>query len=213
MLGKLLLVEGTTDKYLIEEIAAKATPKLPKFAVTPSKNGNEEGIEALLRSLPVTLKSADPEDILGIVVDADLNASGRWQRIRQILENAGYQQISTDLAPGGQIIASDEILPRFGLWIMPNNQEKGILEDFIRQLIHKQDKLQPVVNQMLDDLKEKELQLFTEVKRPKAFIKTWLAWQENPEMSYGIAISKKLFLTDALLCQQFISWLDRLFNG
>lgn len=173
---------------------------------------DEQGIHSLLRSLPVTIRATDPTNTLGIVVDADISATGRWQRIRQILTSEGYRTVP-DTFPNGLIIPTNNVLPRFGLWIMPDNQEVGIIENFIRQLIHEQDKLQPEIDAALNTLQAKGLQLFADVHRPKAFIRTWLAWQDRPEMSFGVAISKKVLATDADLCLRFVNWLNRLFNA
>ncbi len=206
---KLLLVEGKTDKYFIEQICIKTQTSIP-LEIRAFKKELEEGIEALLRSLPGDLKTGLPEEIIGLVVDADMNQLGRWQRIRDLLTSVGYQ-VPEHLSSNGLIISSD-LLPRFGLWIMPDNNEEGILENFIRKLIHSGDVLQAEVNAVLDQLKEKQLQLFTDRKRPKAFIKTWLAWQENPEMSFGVAIHKNLLDHNHELAIRFVTWLNTFFN-
>ncbi|SOD94922.1 DUF3226 domain-containing protein [Spirosoma fluviale] len=219
MPDKLLLVEGTFDKYFIEELLRQTPNKVGKLTIEPFKKKDEaglkpdeKGIYALLRSLPVTIRATSPDNILGLIVDADISAVGRWQRIRQILTDAGYENLP-DLFPNGLILSGNDILPRFGLWMMPDNQEQGIIENFIRQLIYEEDKLQPEVDFALDSLQRKNLQLFTDVHRPKAFIRTWLAWQEKPEMSFGVAVSKRVLTTDADLCLRFVSWLTLLFNA
>jgi hypothetical protein len=218
MPDKLLLVEGDFDKYFISELLRQTPNEVGEIVIEPFKKRtvaglkpDEQGIYTLLKSLPVTIRATTPDNILGIIVDADIHAAGRWQRIRQILIEAGYQNLP-DTFPNGLTIPTDDILPRFGLWIMPDNQEEGIIENFIRQLIHDRDKLQPEVDLALNSLRNKELQLFTDVHRPKAFIRTWLAWQEKPEMSFGVAVSKKILTTDADLCQRFVNWLNVLFN-
>lgn len=173
---------------------------------------DEQGIYTLLKSLPVTIRATVPTHTLGIIVDADIHAAGRWQRIRQILVDEGYENLPETCPDSGLIVSTNDILPRFGLWIMPNNREEGIIESFIRQLIHEKDQLQPEIDFVLNLLQAKKLRLFTDVHRPKAFIRTWLAWQERPEMSFGVAVSKILLATDAELCQRFVNWLNQLFN-
>lgn len=219
MPDKLLLVEGDFDKYVIGELLRQTPNQVGKVAIEPFRKkddaglkADEQGIYTLLKSLPVTIKATDPTHTIGIVVDADIHTAGRWQRIRQILTDAGYENLP-DTFPNGLVVPTNDVLPRFGLWIMPNNQEEGIIENFIRQLIHEQDKLQPEVDNALNVLQAKELQLFTDVHRPKAFIRTWLAWQEKPEMSFGVAVSKKVLTTDADLCLRFVNWLNLLFNA
>jgi hypothetical protein len=45
--------------------------------------------------------------------------------------------VPDDPAAEGTIIdpPDDKLLPRVGVWIMPDNQMKGILEDFLRFLV------------------------------------------------------------------------------
>ena len=218
MPDKLLLVEGKFDKYVIDELLRQMPNEVGEITIEPFRKKDddglkpdEEGISILLKSLPVTIRATFPNHILGVIVDADIHEAGRWQRIRQILVDAGYEDIP-DFFPTGLILPTNDVLPRFGLWIMPDNKEEGIIEDFVRQLIHDEDKLQPEIDLVLDLIRDKGLQLFTEVHRPKAFIRTWLAWQERPEMSFGVAVSKKVLTTNAELCLRFVSWLNRLFN-
>ena len=219
MFEKLLLVEGDFDKYFISELLRQMPNEVGKVAIEPYRKkseailkAEEQGIYALLRSLPVTIRATRPTSTLGLVIDADMSAAGRWQRVQQLLINAGYESIPESF-PNGLIISSDGVLPRFGLWMMPDNQEGGVIESFIRQLIHQEDKLQPEVDAAIDALQAKGLQLFTDVHRPKAFIRTWLAWQEKPEMSFGVAVSKRVLTTDADLCRRFVCWLNLLFNA
>lgn len=218
MLDKLLLVEGKFDKYVIGELLRQTPNEVGEVDIEPFRKKDddglkpdEEGISILLKSLPVTIKATAPNHILGIIVDADIHELGRWQRIKQILVDAGYENIPATF-PTGLILPTNDVLPRLGVWIMPDNQEEGIIENFIRQLIHDEDKLQPEIDTALDLIRDKGLQLFTEVHRPKAFIRTWLAWQEKPEMSFGVAVSKKVLTTNADLCLRFVGWLNRLFN-
>lgn len=219
MPNRLLLVEGDFDKYFIGELLRQTPNEVGKIAIEPFRKKDEvgskpdeQGIHSLLKSLPVTIRATDPASILGIVVDADISATGRWQRIQQILTSEGYETLP-DTFPNGLVIPTNDVLPRFGLWIMPDNQEEGVIENFIRQLIHEQDKLQPEIDAAIDALQAKGLQLFANVHRSKAFIRTWLAWQDRPEMSFGVAISKKVLAMDTDLCLRFVDWLNRLFSA
>lgn len=216
MPDKLLLVEGEFDKYVVSELLRQSPNSVGKISIEPFRKktevkADEQGIYTLLKSLPVIIRATVPDHILGVVVDADTHEAGRWQRIRQILSDVGYQDLP-DTFPSGLVLPTDDVLPRFGLWIMPDNQETGVIENFIRQLIYDQDKLQPEIDEVLDAVRHKGLQLFTDIHRPKAFIRTWLAWQEKPEMSFGVAVSRRVLTTNAELCQRFVNWLTLLFN-
>lgn len=219
MATKNLLVEGSFDKHVISEIIKNTTNVITGDSIQPFKKKDttnikedEQGIYVLLRTISTTINAAYPDDIIGVVIDADDSAIGRWKRIRQILASVGYKNLPNAF-PNGLVIIGDEALPRFGLWMMPNNEDIGVIETFIRQIIHESDKLQPEVDAALDALQAKGLQLFTDVHRPKAFIRTWLAWQKSPGISPGTAISMKVLATDADLCLRFVDWLNRLFNA
>ena len=72
-----------------------------------------------------------------MVIDADTDVKARWQSLRDRLINVGYQNVPTDPTPDGTILdpPAQTLLPRVGIWIMPDNQTNGILEDFLRFLV------------------------------------------------------------------------------
>jgi hypothetical protein len=46
----------------------------------------------------------------------------------------------------------------------------------------------------------------------KAFIHTWLAWQKDPGLPMGRAITAKALSADSAIAVSFVNWLNRLFN-
>ena len=40
---------------------------------------------------------------------------------------------------------------------------------------------------------------------------TWLAWQEEPGIPLGLAVTKRYLDVDHVLARQFLQWLQRLF--
>ena len=96
---------------------------------------------------------------------------------------------------------------------MPNNELKGMLEDFIAMLVPKDDPLMPIVDCTLTYLENQKLNLYTQIHKPKTKIRTWLAWQEDPETSMGTAISKRILETEQEICQKFGKWLKNLFDS
>lgn len=68
-------------------------------------------------------------EALGVVVDANGDAAARWDQLRRSLgrEFAGLpDQIP---AEGLEVVHAQR--PRFGVWIMPDNRCKGMLEDLL----------------------------------------------------------------------------------
>ncbi len=70
-----------------------------------------------------------------------------------------------------------------------------------------------LAQETINTLEERTLHKYSQNHHAKALIHTWLAWQENPGTPLGQAITKHYLTTDTDLCQQFVDWLNRLFNA
>ena len=203
---KILLVEGNDDEHALKHICGnRGIPTLDE--VKP-----HGGATKLLESIPVRLKATSEfGDAVGVVIDADTRpAATRWQSIRDLLVDVGYQNVSDAPDPGGTIVEPPEgsLLPRAGFWIMPDNQRSGILENFLRDLIPKPNELFDHVTDSVDSI---PIRLFSNNDEPKAVIHTWLAWQSEPGRPYGTAITARFLDPDALQVDLLVSWLKRLF--
>lgn len=117
----ILLVEGIDDLHAITHIMKRCDVK-KSFEI---KENN--GIDNLLDNIPVFIKSGS--SILGIVIDADENITNRWKAIKSKLNSIGYDMSSTPDRNGTILKQKDKVV--IGIWIMPNNNSNGMLEDFI----------------------------------------------------------------------------------
>ncbi|GHV50298.1 hypothetical protein FACS1894181_10680 [Bacteroidia bacterium] len=197
---KKLLVEGNNDKHVILALCNK--DKIPEtFDII-----NCEGIDNLKEDLQVRLKSTIKA--IGIVIDADTNMDARWNNIKAILCTCGFA-IPDKLPESGLAVYSDSIEKTVGVWIMPDNRSKGMLEDF---LVPSDDKLLPIVDSTLEMIEERKLNQYRPVHKPKARIHTWLAWQEDPGTPLGLAITKKYLTADSATCRLFVDWLRKVFE-
>lgn len=202
-----LLVEGKNDVHVIENLCVQHQIAGMFSIKTP---GKEEGIEALLRGLRDRFKTETLQTI-GIVVDADRDLPARWQSVRDRLRAVGYLDVPNyPLAEGW--ISSTQGLPRAGVWIMPDNQMPGMLEDFLARLIPLDDRLRPKSEEVLVEIEEAGLNRYSLVHHPKALIHTWLAWQETPGMQLSLAITARVLSHDSPLALTFVAWLKRLFE-
>jgi hypothetical protein len=204
-MDQILLVEGINDKAVFGSIFKHH--KLPEGFKIEVKGD----VEKLIRSIPVHVKT-DVKTI-GIVIDADFNIDNqrnRWEAIKNKLTNIGYN-VPDELNPEGTIIKNDE-LPVIGIWVMPDNNSDGMLEDFVTFLVPEDDELMPFVDETLIDLEEKGLNKYKGIHRAKARIHTWLAWQESPGTPMGLAITKKYLDIEKEECQIFVKWITNLFN-
>ena len=93
---------------------------------------------------------------------------------------------------------------------MPNNKTKGILEDFLRFLVPQPSTLFGHVQESVAEIPPCD-RLFSDVKEPKAIIHTWLAWQKEPGMPLGAAISARFLDANVSQVDVFVAWLTRLF--
>lgn len=203
-----LFVEGNDDLHLICNIC-KVFNVTKTFDVEDSK-----GITKLSEGLPVRLKGSGETKTIGVVVDADVSIGSRWQQIRDILVKSNlYADIPEECPSNGLIlkpINSDDI--KVGVWIMPNNNNNGMLEDFAAFLIPDGDKLLPEVENVLDSIEARGLNKYKPIHHSKAKIHTWLAWQEDPGTPMGSAVTKKYLTTTPPICQAFVNWLNALYN-
>jgi hypothetical protein len=210
-LDQILIVEGPDDQHVIWALCGQY--QLPQtFEV--SLAGENTGKEAVLADFPVRLKNNKWKTV-AIVIDADQDTAASWQAVRDRLITAGYTNVPKQPPELGLILESEEstdlVLPRFGAWLMPDNQTTGILEDFIRQLIPANDALKSEADRILDELESSKIQQYAAKDRAKAFIHTWLAWQESPGRPMGQTITAKVLEKDAPIATSFTHWLRKLF--
>jgi hypothetical protein len=205
-LKKILLVEGVDDEHVLKHVCGnRGVPPLDEVK-------NHGGVDRLLDSFPVRLKASGDGAIVGVVIDADTDVASRWRSLRDRLVGLGYEGVPDNPAPDGTIIdpPDKKLLPRVGIWLMPDNQSKGILEDFLRFLVPEGARLFEHVKSSVAAIPEGERR-FSQLAEPKAVIHTWLAWQEEPGKPLGTAITARYLDPDVAQVDVLVSWLNRLF--
>ena len=207
-----LLVEGNDDLHVISVLCEKWKVFETFDILTPEMDDRiASGIDQLFENFRVHLKGTNKRAI-GIVIDADSDLSFRWQQLKDLANEAGYTLPQNPSLNGTIIPPSHSHLPKIGIWIMPNNQATGELEDFVSWLIPDEDELIPHAENVLNTIEADDLARYRH-KRSKAFVHTWLAWQENPGMPMGKAITAKALSANSPIAQTFVDWLNRLFNA
>lgn len=207
----LLLVEGNDDFHVIHSLCKQFSipvrnlenPKAGSFSVKDCK-----GINELLEQIPVLFKSSSLLTTIGIIVDADVNLLSRWESIKNLLISLGFV-LPEELPTNGLIIINGNL--KVGVWIMPNNNLNGMLEDFISFLIPPDDQLLPFINDSLDAMELQTLNKYATIHRSKAVIHSWLAVQEDPGTPLGQGITKRYLTTDEETCKYLINWVEELF--
>lgn len=195
-----LLVEGNDDQRIIWALCERFNiPEI--FDVIECG-----GIDKLYESISLRFKQTNIETV-GIIIDADTNLNDRWTSIKNLLSDQGFN-VPENLPKEGLILSNDNV--KVGVWIMPNNDTNGILEDFISFLVPKDDKLLPIVDATLTEIESRKLNKYSTIHKSKAKIHSWLSWQEEPGTPMGLSITKRYLTTDNENCNQLVSWLQRL---
>lgn len=197
-----LLIEGKDDQHVIWALCEKF--EVPQtFDVIDC-----EGIEKLYEQIPVRFKQSGLKT-LGFIIDADTNLKERWSQLRAIITPLGITT-PDNLPKEGLVISGSSM--KVGVWIMPDNNLNGMLEDFIAFLVPKDDKLLPIAEATLGGIEEKKLNKYSLNHKSKTLIHTWLSWQEDPGTPMGLGITKRYLTTDEETCKRLVTWLNKLFN-
>jgi hypothetical protein len=210
--GSVLITEGRDDLHVITSLCEILN--IPEeFKI---KDG--EGFENIIKILPILFKFpnfGDSIDInrLGIVIDADADINSRWASITQILRDNNYDLPLKPETSGIVTTNSSNIIPVVGVWVMPDNKGKGMIEDFFRYFIPADDLLLPHINSTIDQLNSDPFSYIPQ-PRSKAEIRTWLAWQKKSEslMGYTLHNKKDQMNFDNDISRKFMNWLQRLFE-
>ena len=205
-----LLVEGSDDFHVVHALCKQfgidvrnlENPESGLFNVKDCK-----GIDKLLEMIPTQIKVLDK---IAVIIDADNEAKSNWQSVRDRFQKIGYH-LPEKLDRNGCVHQENE--KTIGIWIMPDNGEKGMLEDFIKFLVPGNDVLLPKAQQILTEIETGNINPYADVHKPKVLIHTWLAWQERPGTPLGQAITAKYLTTENKeLCEKFINWIKMVFE-
>ena len=168
------------------------------------------------------IKVNDPQiERIGIIVDADdpddpsVNISNRWKSLKGVLNKFDRASLPDDPTPSGTIatLQRGELAPVVvGIWIMPDNQSPGALEDFVKHLVPPDTtSLWTRAEECVDQIPDEE-RLFRPIDTQKAYLATWLAWQKYPGIPLGAAISQRYLDADTPHALKLIDWIQRLFK-
>lgn len=202
-----LFVEGKDDLHTIVHLLKQHEYDWDNSQDTQPRIVECGGIDPLLKDLPVAVKGHYSR--VGVVLDADNNSASRWEQFKKSLSKIGIV-VPDSPNKGGTIFTGVRETQSIGVWLMPDNNANGMLEDFIKTLVPKGDVLWPEAKSAVMKAREIDDRAKGQ-KLSKAQIHTWLAWQEEPDIQFGIAISQKVLTSDGPLAESFVKWFKELF--
>lgn len=209
----ILLVEGQDDLHVVLNLYQYVEGADPNFWIE-----DKQGISNLLLDIPNQVRRRDLR-VLGVIIDADKEQINKWTELRAKLNGITGIRAPQRLNKEGLIIkgAPDGVRrrPRIGVWMMPNNQSPGELEDFIDQMIPSDNPSRKLAKSYIDCiLKEvpsrKDKGRLKQGKALRAEVHAWLATRERPR-HLGAAIGAEYLDTDVEISVRFMNWLRQLF--
>lgn len=199
---RVLLTEGKNDCHLISSLC--------HYHQVPQNFGLHEcGSDTLvIKKLSALIASSEELEVIGVVLDADNpGIEGKWKALQQKLEPEGYNPPERPSANG--TILKSPGKPVIGIWLMPDNNIDGMLEDFCKQLA------QPGAIAFAEDCVAQAraggFSTFTNTHHSKAAIHTYLAWQDEPGMPMGMALTAKALDPEQPIALRFHDFLRTLF--
>jgi len=208
-----LHVEGIDDLHTIKHLLSRHGVDLPAREVVAhalpliEPAGN---VERLLKGMEASVE-ASALGAVAFVLDADTPMLNRWSAVRDRLRRVEVESPQRPPAEGF-IGVSTKYQSTVGVWLMPDNQRDGTLEDFLQMLIAEGDGLIGYAKRTATHARRKKGARFPAARHDKAVIHTWLAWQETPGLPYGSAVAAHFFRHDSPAALAFVSWFKRLFG-
>lgn len=211
----ILMVEGAEDQRTIPEIveANGVLWEVDNRVIVNIKK--YDGIENLIDPDEIQYQLKDSEiEALSIIVDADENCNRRWQSIQtacsEIIDN-----LPETLPEEGLVydtVKENGKAVKFGVWIMPDNQSRGMLETFLAYLVpDEKETLWQYAQQIATQAKVKGAP-YKKTHLDKVNIYTWLAWQHPPGRQLHDAVKQRILKPDHPKSQVFMSWFKKLYD-
>ncbi len=206
-----LMVEGRQDKFVIPELIEAngvnwGTRKKPVVFIR-----DYDGYTKLVNPLEISTALKDSGlEALGIMVDADEYPDQRWQSLRNACLKS-IPDLPVELPETGLIHITQDG-QRFGIWMMPDNRLRGMLETFLAYMVPEANDALWTYSQVVVEEAHRKNAPFTEFHRDKAQIYTWLAWQNPPGRQLHQAVMERILNPHHPRAQTFISWFKQLYE-
>ena len=147
---------------------------------------------------------------IGVILDANDSFDTRWSRVRERCRKVAAD-FPEDLPTSSIVHVTTEGL-RIGVWIMPDNRSRGMLETFLSfLLIPERIPLWEFARDSCDRARG-IAGCHSPSHRDKACVHTYLALGEPPGLSLPYSILKRAFDARLPLAEGFANWFVELFQ-
>ncbi len=204
-------MEGVDDKHAVIGLMRRHIdwPDTPSGWPVYIKVGNSND-EILAQGYLSTQIKASTVRTVGVLLDADLNSGGRYQRIQQLCKPL-FPDLPPDMPAEGLFVDNPDG-KRLGLWLMPDNMSPGGLETFLRLLVpDSAEGLWTLACSSVANARSMGAAC-REAHIQKANLSTWLAWHDPPGQSPGLALTRKILDPESPHAAGFVSWFRTLFE-
>ena len=209
--SKVLLVEGRQEVFSIPELMEAnginwGTRKKPTVYLRDCQGCGNIDADTIIAELQASNLAH-----LGIVIDADDFPQQRWQSIRDVCLKI-IPDLPLDLPETGLICHAHNGV-KFGIWMMPDNRQCGMLETFLAYLLPDGNELLWEFSQEITKQAKKDKgAAFKDVHQHKADIHTWLAWQNPPGRQLHQAVMERILDPKHPKAQIFVNWFRDLYD-
>ena len=143
-------------------------------------------------------------------INTKLLHQNRWDSVKGRLQGIGLT-LPNSIPEEDFVGYTATFQARVGVWLMPDNRRSGAIEEFLKDLIADGDTLLQLADTSTVSAKKLGA-AFSDAKQRKAVLRTWLAWQKDPGVSYGIAIRERYFQHDSPVALAFVDWFKLVFQ-
>lgn len=148
---------------------------------------------------------------VGLVLDADRSPQERWRAVRAAVQRRHPALRLPEALPPQGWVGDLPFGTRAGVWVMPDNQRPGRLEELLHAMLPPNDRLWPLAEHAVAQARGLDAP-FRPVDTLKAQLATWLAWQHPPGAPYGTAIRVGNLPVDPPEALSFVAWFGRLYR-
>ena len=216
---KILYVEGPDDKWVTISLRQQYQHN------EDVKIQDLDNCDLALQALSTKASSPSETKRIGLIIDADTDIEARYQGIiKELKKTLGITLTRPELANIDGFVRditnqSGDVV-RIGIWIMPDNINAGRLEDFLFDKIEETNGIFQQVEPALSIIEHAAVadaniadKLYRSIHRDKAKLHTFMAWNNPPDLSMGMAVRKGFFPVESDTEKKFRAWIEELFYG